>query len=465
MARSAAWFTLGLGVVVACSSVDDRELATQTLSTPLRAVDYVGAGLANKELVLTFDDGPGARTAELSTYLKAEGIHATFFVNGKNFTGATNTLLAQLVADGHLIGNHTQSHMDLVTEVTTKAARVSEVNTTDALIASFIPWNKFLFRPPYGSWSAGVAADLGGASSKYIGPINWDIGGFSDEYPSKAADWACWQGQLYAGASKANGTGYATTKQCGDAYLSEIVAVGRGIVLMHDPYSWAQGNTVDMVKYLVPLLKADGFTFKAIDQVPSIAADIKPCDVSCATCTGPAATDCATCPAGKYVKAGACTACTTCATGTYEATACAANADTVCASCDPSCSACSGSATSCACPPGQFAASSGCQPCSSCAPGTFASAACTASADTTCTACGDCDDHDACTDDTCDGAKGCVHTPKPGCTGGSAPATGDAPTDSMTASASGCSMGRGSSDSLLGVVLALGLVSARRRRR
>ena len=42
-----------------------------------------GTPLADKHLVLTFDDGPGARTKELSSWLAARGIRATFFVLGE----------------------------------------------------------------------------------------------------------------------------------------------------------------------------------------------------------------------------------------------------------------------------------------------------------------------------------------------------------------------------------------------
>src|SRR5690242_6866205 len=42
-----------------------------------------GNELPDKTISLTFDDGPGPRTKELADYLGAEGVPATFFINGK----------------------------------------------------------------------------------------------------------------------------------------------------------------------------------------------------------------------------------------------------------------------------------------------------------------------------------------------------------------------------------------------
>ena len=84
--------------------------------------------------------------------------------------------------------------------------------------------------------------------TKYVGPINWDIGDHMG--PEQAADWDCW--------TRVDGA-RAHPQQCGDRYVNEIDRVGRGIVLLHDPYfvddDPAQGGTVDMVKYIVPILR------------------------------------------------------------------------------------------------------------------------------------------------------------------------------------------------------------------
>lgn len=66
--------------------------------------------LADKELVLTFDDGPWPTTTpRVLDALKAECVRATFFLLGRN-TDAHPGLARRALAEGHSIGHHTYSH-------------------------------------------------------------------------------------------------------------------------------------------------------------------------------------------------------------------------------------------------------------------------------------------------------------------------------------------------------------------
>lgn len=241
---------------------------TQALST----TRYRGDTLPPKTLALTFDDGPGARTLQLSHWLAARHVPATFFVNGKMLRGSSGAaILADIVADGHVLGNHGESHADLTT--LDAAAVVGEVTTTDALLAPFIADDRFLFRPPYNAFdNATYTALAASPMAKYVGPIEWDIGDRMS--PQSAADWDCWQP---IGTSDPP---VLDPESCGDLFLAEIRAKQRGIVLLHDPYfiddDPAKGGTVDMVQYIVPILLAEGYTFVAVDEVPAIAAALPP---------------------------------------------------------------------------------------------------------------------------------------------------------------------------------------------
>ncbi|MBX3224077.1 MAG: polysaccharide deacetylase family protein [Labilithrix sp.] len=396
---AAACAGAGLVVLVACGqdASDTRPRSEATLgasSQELRAAGayYVGAStMGAKQLALTFDDGPAARTSELSTYLKDEGIRAVFFVTGaciqapslspNNSCGTPTAnaaaILAQLDADGHLVANHSTTHRDITSVPANQ--RVQELSETNALIVTHgkMPYNRSLFRAPYGSWNSSVYDTLNGSAMKhYVGPIYWDIGGGPTDQSgtaARAADWECWN------------LGY-TVQQCGTRYRNEIASIGRGIVLMHDPNS----QTVDMVKYLVPLLKADGYTFIRADEVPRIAADFPACaDAGCVACSGESMNQCTACAAGRYRSAGSCPECSTCAPGTYPSAACTATANTVCNACDVTCTTCSGAgAAQCtSCPAGRYLSNGTCATCTTCAPGTYPSAACTATTDTVCSAC------------------------------------------------------------------------------
>jgi peptidoglycan-N-acetylglucosamine deacetylase len=66
--------------------------------------------LDDKEVVLTFDDGPQAGTTErVLEALRAECARATFFLIGRNAI-AHKQLVWRELADGHSLGNHSWSH-------------------------------------------------------------------------------------------------------------------------------------------------------------------------------------------------------------------------------------------------------------------------------------------------------------------------------------------------------------------
>src|SRR5690606_4913387 len=135
----------------------------------------------------------------------------------------------------------------------------------------YVPTKRFLFRPPFGDYDQETFTTLESSPmNKYVGPISWDVGDRMDEANGRAAGWECWQD----GADLKR----LTVQQCGDLYLTEIRRQSRGIVLMHDPYvdDVTFEGTVDMVKYIVPILKEEGFQFVRVDKVPDIEAVLPP---------------------------------------------------------------------------------------------------------------------------------------------------------------------------------------------
>jgi peptidoglycan/xylan/chitin deacetylase (PgdA/CDA1 family) len=240
----------------ACSVPNDGQESGDETTTAddLTASQLAGRSLPAKTVALTFDDGPGARTEELSGWLKEEGIAAGFFMLGNAATGKAD-VLRRVVADGHVIGNHTFDHKQLTLSSTDP---VSEVQKTDAILSPFFSGNMHMLRAPYGAWSSSVEGRLNAAGFEdYVGSIFWDVGGVLTD--THAADWDCWGHRL-------------SIEDCGDRYIQEIHDRGdHGIVLMHDIHS----NTVDMVKtVIVPKLKAQGFSFARVDGVPTIHAQL-----------------------------------------------------------------------------------------------------------------------------------------------------------------------------------------------
>ena len=87
-----------------------------------------------KRIAITFDDGPHRLyTPKLLDGLKERGIHATFFLVGENI-GNNEALVKRMAEEGHLIGNHTFSHVQLTKMKKEDACR--EVQQTNERICA-----------------------------------------------------------------------------------------------------------------------------------------------------------------------------------------------------------------------------------------------------------------------------------------------------------------------------------------
>jgi peptidoglycan/xylan/chitin deacetylase (PgdA/CDA1 family) len=101
------------------------------------------------ELALTFDDGPNpAWTPRLLDILAKNNVHATFFMVGSR-AQAEPALVRSVLAAGHLIGNHSWSHLNLAL---TRASRIEDElsrgkQTLEQITGAPIRY----FRPPFGA--------------------------------------------------------------------------------------------------------------------------------------------------------------------------------------------------------------------------------------------------------------------------------------------------------------------------
>jgi peptidoglycan/xylan/chitin deacetylase (PgdA/CDA1 family) len=114
-------------------------------------------------IALTFDlGGDAAPVPAILRALRAARVRATFFVTGR-WAAAHPRLLRRIVGDGHALGNHTDSHLDLTRLPDARVAgelRRAEARVWRACGRSTHP----LFRPPFGSCDTrvqGIAAALG----------------------------------------------------------------------------------------------------------------------------------------------------------------------------------------------------------------------------------------------------------------------------------------------------------------
>jgi peptidoglycan/xylan/chitin deacetylase (PgdA/CDA1 family) len=101
------------------------------------------------ELALTFDDGPNsAWTPHLLEILASHGVHANFFLLGCR-AQAEPALVRQIVAAGHLIGNHSWSHSNLALAAASRIER--ELSRTSQTLEQITGSPVRFFRPPFGA--------------------------------------------------------------------------------------------------------------------------------------------------------------------------------------------------------------------------------------------------------------------------------------------------------------------------
>ncbi|MFH7011547.1 polysaccharide deacetylase family protein [Flavobacterium sp. FlaQc-52] len=123
-----------------------------------------------KKIALTFDDGPSSYTVEILALLKKYNAKATFFCIGKNIETHPE-ILQQIIAEGHLIANHSYSHSPFFDFYNAKKI-AAEIQRTDALLEKFTSKKINFFRPPYGVTTPSIRRALQVTGHKVIG---WNI--------------------------------------------------------------------------------------------------------------------------------------------------------------------------------------------------------------------------------------------------------------------------------------------------
>ena len=102
------------------------------------------------QVAITFDDGPSTVYTEiLLDGLKERGVKATFFLTGQEIQ-YSKKVVKRMSDEGHLIGNHTYTHIDLKRTGFGKAKQ--EIEKTNECIKEITGKSPKYIRPPYGDW-------------------------------------------------------------------------------------------------------------------------------------------------------------------------------------------------------------------------------------------------------------------------------------------------------------------------
>ena len=117
----------------------------------LKKTDASGGNdyMYDRIVAITFDDGPCSRTTNrLLDGLKERNVKATFFLVGEN-AESNEKVVKRMYEEGHLIGNHTYSHIKL--DECNISSAVGEINKTNEIIKSITGEDVKYIRPPYGA--------------------------------------------------------------------------------------------------------------------------------------------------------------------------------------------------------------------------------------------------------------------------------------------------------------------------
>lgn len=180
-----------------------------------------------RKIALTFDDGPHPYyTQQLLDGLKERGARATFFVMGKQ-AEAYPELVLRMQEEGHLIGNHTYSHVQLNKK--NRESFKEELVRTNELLLGITGEEPQYVRPPYGSWDKSFESEL------MMIPVLWTI---------DPMDWC---------SSDVNGIVRKVTKKAED----------NAVILMHDEYK----SSVTAALEIVDVLQKQGYEFVTVDEI------------------------------------------------------------------------------------------------------------------------------------------------------------------------------------------------------
>lgn len=197
---------------------------------------YCHANVSEKEIALSFDDGPNREyTPQILSTLAQHNASATFFVIGKNIPG-NESVLKQIDEEGHSIGNHSYTHSFFVDFKSLQGLQ-NELNQTADTVFKIIGKRMKLFRPPYGVTTPNIAKASILLNYSIIG---WNIRSFDTTADSAQMITQRVQTQIKPGS----------------------------IILFHD----SSDKTIQVLKQTLNFAKENGYKIVSVEQLLKIEA-------------------------------------------------------------------------------------------------------------------------------------------------------------------------------------------------
>lgn len=190
------------------------------------AVREEGVSDPGPRIALTFDDGPGPYTERLLDGLKERGVKASFFLIGR-YVKEYPEAVKRMEEEGHLIGNHTYSHVKLKGLSPEETRR--EIQKTDEAVYEITGKHVAYLRPPFGEWEEDLELTYP------VLPVMWTV---------DPLDW--------------------TTENVEEIVDRVVTQAGENdMILLHDCYD----SSVEAALQIVDRLLAEGFDFVRVDEL------------------------------------------------------------------------------------------------------------------------------------------------------------------------------------------------------
>ena len=225
-------------LLVGAAAVVYAGYASMSPTSQLYGRTFVRGERGARQIALTFDDGPNdPHTLELLEVLARHEVKATFFMVGRFVRERPR--IARAVSDaGHVIGNHTDTHPNLIG---CSSAQVKvQLEECERALTDAVGEHSRLFRPPYGGRLPHVLAV---ARDRGLETIMWSV---------SSRDWSL-----------------LTTDSIEQQVASRIC--GGDVVLMHDgghrQMGTFRGHTVEAADRLIQRFKREGFSFVTVEEL------------------------------------------------------------------------------------------------------------------------------------------------------------------------------------------------------
>ena len=156
----------------------DRPEPPRRCSSPSRSILRRTPATRARTVALTFDDGPGPHTGAVLDALARHDLRATFFVTGENVRKRPE-LARRIVADGHVIANHSDTHPQSVRgsepfgsfDGLSSAVRKRQLDDTTRAIRAVTGVEPCFFRGPGGSHFADSTGRL--VRARGMSVVHW----------------------------------------------------------------------------------------------------------------------------------------------------------------------------------------------------------------------------------------------------------------------------------------------------